>query len=204
MNDLWDPERLKTVGSIMNRYSEHLAPGHRIRLGLEGDPCNPYRGDSAPVAVVKDVDRKEGNKVTFRAVVESTGEVLTLNNSDVSADKTWEIHPDYIETFRGHIMGDSESEEITALKTKVTELETIVTNMKAEFRGSDLRETLATTVRELAGDMMRMSQGQPMEFVKQYVDRYDMAMMEEFRAAKPEKRAFPKEVNYTEFRQISE
>ena len=38
------------------------------------------------------------------------------------------------------------------------------------------RETMASTIRALAGDTLRVARGEPVEFVHQYVDRYDMAL----------------------------
>lgn len=38
------------------------------------------------------------------------------------------------------------------------------------------RETMASTIRALAGDTLRVARGEPVEFAHQYVDRYDLAL----------------------------
>ena len=50
MDDIWDPERIETIGRIVTRYSEHLQVNDRIRVGVEGDPCTLYRSVECIVA----------------------------------------------------------------------------------------------------------------------------------------------------------
>jgi hypothetical protein len=54
------------------------------------------------------------------------------------------------------------------------------------------RETMASTIRALAGDTLRIAKGEPVEFAHQYVDRYDLALEERsassYRGASPSKR----------------
>ena len=47
-----------------------------------------------------------------------------------------------------------------------------------ELRESErtFRETMASTIRALAGDTLRLARGEPVEFAHQYIDRYDMAL----------------------------
>lgn len=40
------------------------------------------------------------------------------------------------------------------------------------------RETMASTIRALAGDTLRLARGEPVEFAHQYADRYDLALEE--------------------------
>ena len=47
-----------------------------------------------------------------------------------------------------------------------------------EASNHTFRETMASTVRALASDLVRTSQGVPCEFADQYVDRYDLAVAE--------------------------
>lgn len=49
-----------------------------------------------------------------------------------------------------------------------------------------LRQDVLLAVRELSGDMMRSSQGEPLEFVHRYADRYDTAA---YRAVEQERRS---------------
>ena len=199
MAEAWDPERLRIVGSVLTRYSEHLAPGHRIRLGMEGDPCTVYRSaEDAPGATVLDVTR-DGDEVRFRAERDDTGEVVERSNRDIAPDKLWEIHPDYLDTFRAHVeagedddppyAGDALARKVDDLATRLESLESV----RDEYRSADtlsskfeeaeaanraFRETMASTVRALAGDLMRTARGEGIEFAHQYADRYDLAVAE--------------------------
>ena len=201
MAEAWDPERLRIVGSVLTRYSEHLAPGHRIRLGMEGDPCAVYRSaEDAPGATVLDVTR-DGDEVRFRAERDDTGEVVERSNRDIAPDKLWEIHPDYLETFRAHVeaeeddppyAGDALARKVDDLSTRLASLEESVRDEYRSAETSDLsskfeeaeaanrafRETMASTVRALAGDLMRTARGEGIEFAHQYADRYDLAVAE--------------------------
>ena len=205
MDATWDPERLRLVGSVLTRYAEHLAPGHRIRLGMEGDPCAVYRAaDDAPGATVLDVTR-DGDVVRFRAQRDDTGEVIERSNRDVGADMLWEIHPDYLATFRAHVEaseGASDDDAYAGLQSKVesqlsdfaSRLATLEDSVRDDYRSSEtslarkfeeaeaanraFRETMASTVRALAGDLMRTARGEGIEFAHQYADRYDLAVAE--------------------------
>lgn len=104
MTDLWDPERLATVGWIMNRYSEFLRPGDLVRIGQEGDPCSTYRSsDDAPSARVDNVEREVDGTVRFRAVMQGSGAVVNLDNRNIASDRIWEIHPSQVEEFRERV-----------------------------------------------------------------------------------------------------
>ena len=46
-----------------------------------------------------------------------------------------------------------------------------------EFRGSSMERTLAGAVRELAGDMLRISRGERPFFAERFADRYDLALI---------------------------
>lgn len=187
---LWDPERLATVGSILTRYAAHLQPGHRIRLGIEGDPCNTFRGADAPCATVMDVDRQPNGVVHFRARLDGSRGVVELDNTNVHS--VWEIAPDYLETFRGSV---DEAEEyrgvdrVDALVERIDALEERVRDSRESLEGKirdsresledDVRESrkvLASTTREIAEDVMRAARGESVEFSPTYVDRYDEAL----------------------------
>ena len=47
---------------------------------------------------------------------------------------------------------------------------------RMESIGSELERTIASAVRELAGDMMRAYRGEQPEFSFRYADRYDLAL----------------------------
>ena len=107
MTDLWDPERLATVGWIMNRYSDFLRPGDRICIGQEGDPCTTYRSsEDAPSARVENVEREVDGTVRFRAVMESSGATIQLDNRNVASDRIWELHPSQVDGFRQRVQNE--------------------------------------------------------------------------------------------------
>ena len=202
---VWDPERISNIGWLLSRYSEHLQPSDRIKLGIEGDPCGAYRGvDEAPTAIVSHVSREDNGFVRFTAVLEDSNVEVELDNRNVSPDKVWEIHPDFVDTFRGRVHGDEASEEETppedkedaqsqedemrhlsrsedgdddfrsSVKTHVESLDERLKRM--ETAESELERTIASAVRELAGDLMRAYRGEEPEFAYRYADRYDLAL----------------------------
>jgi hypothetical protein len=202
MAELWDPERLATVGWIMNRYSDFLGPGDRVRIGQEGDPCSTYRSsDDAPSARVEHVEREVDGTVRFRAVMEGSGAVVNLDNRNIASDRIWEIHPSQVEEFRGRVENErthrgtdgddveehaQEHTEEVATESRDGEddnlerlftsdgLETRVREM--EFRGTEIEKTIGASIRELAEDMMRMYRGDAPCFSIKFADKYDLAL----------------------------
>lgn len=205
MTDLWDPERLATVGWIMNRYSDFLRPGDRVRIGQEGDPCTTYRSsEDAPSARVENVEREVDGTVRFRAVMESSGATIQLDNRNVASDRIWELHPSHVEEFRqrvqterthrgsdddnevnreteeeeeetsGHRPVDDGQEDTLTDLFKEPALEQRLADM--EFRGTEMEKTIGGAIRELAGDLMRIYNGDAPAFSIKFVDRYDLAL----------------------------
>ena len=222
--NLWHPERLETVGSVLQRYATHLRPGHVVRLGMDGDPCGFYRGDDpARVGVVQEITR-EGEKVTFRAAFGD--EIRTLTNTSVLPEDLWEIDPSGEETFRADVAQDlaADSEPAAVLPADVSSpdlsspADLSTTDLKDQLYGAlrkdcdaleeklygalrkdheameeklygalrkdyealeeeqtKMRSVFAETVRHLASDLLRTSQGHPAEFSRAYADRYDDA-----------------------------
>lgn len=247
---VWDTERLRIVGSVLSRYSTHLSPGDRIRMGMEGDECSLYRSSTdAPCATVLDVQRDPNGYVRFRAQLDGSGGVVELDNRNVAPDRIWEIDPEYIETFRGNVERslqgttnpttnpttddpienmDEETVENThdpepiqstrfekyrsSLMTSLDErLDERLHTYSEEYRSSlmstmderlrahrdemkheisltdsDFQHTVASAIRMIAGDVLRLSRGEPVEFADQYADRYDLAVTDrEFRSTSP-------------------
>lgn len=199
---LWDPERLQVVGTILERCAPHISEGHRIRLGMEGDPCYPYRrvADAPVGSVVGDVHRFEDGTVRFTLRMDGTDEMIELDNRNV--ERIWEIEPSFIPAFRGSIDRDrtnmtvanddadqvaQEDEEAHGqnvdderyrghVETRFSELSDRMA--RHEDVSSGFREVTASTLRYIAADLLRVSRGEPIEFAQQYADRYDVAFAE--------------------------
>jgi len=204
MTELWDPDRLATVGWIMNRYSDFLQPGDRVRIGQEGDPCSTYRSsDDAPSARVENVEREVDGTVRFRAVLEGSGAVLNLDNRNVASDRIWEIHPSLVEEFRDRVESErshrgtedveehaegevrKDTEELSHESPRIDDdnLETLFGSSylekrvkEMEFRGTEVEKTIGGAIRELAEDMMRMYRGEAPNFSIKFADKYDLAL----------------------------
>ena len=222
--DIWDSERLHTIGSIMSRYSPHMRNGVRVRIGCEGDPCGTFRAADAPVGTVENV-RRDGSKLHFDLHMPD-GTVRKMNNISIDPGDCWEIDPDYVETFRGHVEEDlrgkenqqggedvcggvedsrrdweGESELFRNLarrgETRKSQVESLGESVvreanddlgtmrdqleeleqrfrRAEKEHQEFRETMASTVRHIAGDVFRSSKGQEIEFSPTYIDRFDV------------------------------
>jgi len=118
MSSIYDPDRLQKVGSVLQRYAEHIAPGHVIRVGMEGDPASTFRStEEAPTGRVIDVTRKEGGEISFRAALNGDDQnIVTFNNRDFDPARIWEIHPDHLEDFKKDVFrGDLLEEQEEAI-----------------------------------------------------------------------------------------
>lgn len=165
MNGVWNPERLRMAGSIMQRYAAHIQEGDRVRLGIEGDEMNVYRAVDAPKGTVLSVDRSEEDLVRFRVQLDS-GDELELDNRSISPDRVWEVDPDYLDTFKTRLQpyrSTNDSPDVSELVKRIDALET----------------TVATALREMASDLYRASRGKTPEFAKAYADRYDVALADD-------------------------
>ena len=143
---MWEPTRVEAVSSVLNRYAAHLRPGHRVRLGIEGDPCSPYRSvDEAPRGVVETVDR-DGDRVRF-TIQTADGQRLALGNHSVSPEDVWEVDPDDLDRFRGDVIADLEPEAAAE-----TAAEASPAAARAVSPAASLRHTLHGEVGLSSGD----------------------------------------------------
>ena len=106
MADTWDPERLYRVASIMGRCAPLLQRGDLVRIGIEGDPC--FRGASADgeheTGTVKWVRKHDDGLVEFGLETHPDRSERTLTNRSVEPDQCWEVHPSFVEQFRGRAL----------------------------------------------------------------------------------------------------
>jgi hypothetical protein len=140
----------------------------------------------AKSATVTRLSRNDDGTVSFTAVLDDTGDKIDLDNRNVSPDKVWEIHPDFVETFRNRVTGvndETHSEDVnesfdddfrSSFQNHVESLDERLKRM--ETAESELERTIASAVRELAGDLMRTYRGEEPEFAYRYADRYDLAL----------------------------
>jgi hypothetical protein len=186
-----------------------MREGVRVRIGCEGDPCGTFRAADAPVGTVESV-RRDGSKLHFELRMPDET-VRKMNNFSIDPGDCWEIDPDYVETFRGHVEEDlrgqeedlprrdwddesellrdlakrgetRKSEEEVDAATPSQDLGTMrdqLEELEARFRRAEkeqreFRETMASTVRHIAGDVFRSSKGEVIEFSPAYIDRFDV------------------------------
>ena len=155
---------------------------------MEGDPCGTYADvEEAPVATVKEVERLENGVMRFRAVVDHTGEIISRDTANLDPQAAWEINPKDMDLFRASIERDSKSvasgssglinadgaEAFRGIQMDVERLQGEVQALRNE--NAEFRNTMTSTVRMIAGDVLRAYRGQPAEFASRFVDRYDEA-----------------------------
>jgi hypothetical protein len=163
-------------------------------MGIEGDPCSVYRGDNgAPSGTITSVTRGDDGFVKFNVRLDTSGDEIELDNRNISPERVWEVHPEFVDAFRGRIQHDDESvvsdtkDESQSVKeeTNDDEFRSSVENRveslgerlkRMETAESELERTIASAVRELAGDLMRAYRGEEPEFAFRYADRYDLAL----------------------------
>jgi hypothetical protein len=172
--NLWDPERLQRISNVMSRYAPHLYKGARLRFGIEGDPCNPYTNETAPVGTVESVERTDG-EVRFRAVLDVGGTVDGTTGSLLGKD-VWEIID--LEDFNRHTQGDVVVGGEEAENTYKGEIEARLAEIsdkieKINDMNADVRATTTSTLRYMASDLIRVSKRETPEFAAYYGDRYD-------------------------------
>lgn len=182
---VWDSERVGNIGWILDRYSEYLEVGDRIRRGIEGDPCSVYSGGDATYGTVDSITRGEHGTIQFSARMD-TGERCDFDNRSIAPEKVWEPDPNEIDKFRGRVYksnhddnegdaydgggggaGEGGNEVMESLDHRLKEL---------ERTGSKVERLLAETVRELSGDLLRVYRGEEPRFGMTYADRYDRAL----------------------------
>ena len=191
METVWDPERVKTVGTILSRYSEHLKPGNRVRRHIEGDPFSPAANDpsSASCGTVTQIARKDGSDRIDFEVTFDDGTTARLDNMSLDPERVWEIEPAFLDTFRGQIASysnetedrrdDMGDESAVRHDDHFKGVSGIVQRIdKNEAAQQEFQKQVLETVRHLASDMMRLSKGHEPEFVPMYADRYDLAIEE--------------------------
>ena len=165
---------------------------------MEGDPCSTYRSaEDATRATVIAVER-DGDEVKFRAQLDD-GSVIERSTHEVSPAKLWEVAPEYIAAFRAKVEGArgarrsstaaAPAEEVDheyrrAVESRLETFEERISHVEGmgdrvlsiKTEDDRFRSTMADTVRALAEDVIRQSEGKPMEFVWHYVDSYDKAV----------------------------
>jgi hypothetical protein len=177
--DFWNADRLTSVASVINRYAPHMYDGAKIRDQIEGDPCNSYSNpDEAPSGYARNVVHHEDGKVTFDVEM-SDGKVVSYDNRDVQ--RVWEVHPDFIETFRGAVDTEKKSskEEIevpTSSDQVYRGLERGLESVQEELAtvrdvNADFRATIGDTIARLAQDVLNFGKDAP--FCKEYLKGYE-------------------------------
>lgn len=171
---VWDSDRVKMVGDVLTRYSAHIRPGHKIRMGLEGDPCNAFRStEDAEALTVTNVQRFKGEYVEF-TVEDRDGNVSTLNNRTIHPEGLWEIHPKHMSAFKGHVDEDMKEQFPSPPSTDYRAVTT------SEFRElsaavEEFKTLVSKTFQHITTDLLELQQGRQTVFAGIYTDRYDRA-----------------------------
>ena len=212
-DELWDPERLRVVGKLFRSYGPYISPGIRIRTGVEGDPC-AYRGEQSCGTVLEVHRESDGYMRFRARLDDSNDEIeldnrniskpwevapdgvddfrahvvrVQAEEAGVAAEHGDDRHGDPVDsTVRDRHADPEFSQYRAAMTSKLDALEQQISAMeeRMEERVHRLGETTASTVRALAGDLIRSSQGMDMQFATNYADRYDDALFrraEEYR-----------------------
>ena len=189
-NEVWNLERVAQIGTIMSRYADHVRVGHRVRLGIEGDPCNVYRSaEDAPRGEVVRVDRGENGYVEMDVRLES-GESVQVDNRSVDPKRIWEIDPSFMTQFTtdaiasaAHLHvekgeGEREGGGESQFRGEVYSMlnETTKQLKQLEDTESAFRKATTATIRHIVADLMNLASGNPLSFAREYADKYDIAM----------------------------
>lgn len=175
-HSLWHPTRLMNIGSTLDRYSRHLGEGHRIRVGMEGDPFYPYRSTSdAPTGRVIALSRStDGQTVDFTVKSDLDGTLLQMNNRSIHPTQIWEIDPEHLDTFRSSVMQHEErtasappdeESDLASIHHEADDPNDIQTDVKTlnrkisllEAREKEWKDSLFPFFKGLAQDLVRVT-----------------------------------------------
>ena len=101
MDQLWNPDRVRSVASVLTRYGAVLANGDRIQTGIEGDVA--YRGGD--VGTVTQLNRSDDGRVTFVAQFDEGGS-RELTNYGILPEQTWEVLPNYLPVMASRLQAE--------------------------------------------------------------------------------------------------
>lgn len=88
--EIHDPSRVATVTYVLGKAAPLLEIGDYVRLGMEGDPCNTYRGTEENLkGIVTHVAKNADGTYELTAGFPDGG-VMILNSYDVRPDRVWE------------------------------------------------------------------------------------------------------------------
>ena len=92
--DVNDASRVATVMYVLGKAGPLLRVGSRVRLGMEGDAANTYRGASESLTgIVTHIETNKDGTRDFTAGFPDGG-VMRLNTYDVRPDRLWELVDD--------------------------------------------------------------------------------------------------------------
>lgn len=199
---MWDPERLASIGQVVEATLRIVEKGDRVRTGIEGEPL--YGGvESARTGTIRDlVKDANGEVVAVDVHMDDNDAVEQFFGGRVGPSDILELHPDDVDRVRARIwnVGATSADLSNDPVDEVTSRGVAPETDHASFRAMDMslehlharlndmeentrkfQEATALTLRHLASDLMRTSMNEPLAFAGSYADRYDLALKETFR-----------------------
>ena len=166
--DVWDPERVQTLGNIMPRYAPYVRPGDLLTLGVEGDPCNVY-GSNEHVKVAE--VWTDGGEVRFRATREGHDDMM-LDAMSVDPKKTWEVHKDWLDKVAERVAPYRSTEQDDGRSSVAyrASVHSRLEGIDADIKG--LKEALKGTTEQLRLFAEDITKGDK-SFSKTYAATYD-------------------------------
>ena len=172
MTDIWSPERLGPLGSVMERYAPHVETGFRLRRGMHGDPLYPFASpDDAPCGTVDQVFRGDDGLVRLVATMDD-GETAEFTNRSTDQREVWEMEPSYMETFRRTLDQPHAADAVSAppidpsyrgeIETRFAELSERLDRLADNY--SSFRSTMTDAVTALSKDVLHVSEGESADF----------------------------------------
>lgn len=175
--NLWDPERISSIGRVMEACAPHMYDGVLVRDQIEGDPCNKYASNptDAPSGTAKNVQHRADGFVTFDVDL-SDGRFVSYDNRNIS--NVWEVHPDFLSTFRGAIDKTSSIDVETAPPSTKDEhyrgLQLGIEELREELGkvsdiNADFRSSIMESLQKLSHDCINIRDNRPTEFIDEFL-----------------------------------
>jgi hypothetical protein len=196
MANLYDPERIQKISTIMPNFASVAQRGDVIRMGLEGDPF--YNKSMAKLGTIESIQKGDVMDEKIVSIRDhDSGNLKQFSSSSIKPNEVWEFTD---ESFKKVLNREQEKHRaeaelkaaefkaaqqansaekivpyrgelnLDALRSEITELKTLI--QQDQQRNKDFNNTVIETMKEIAGDVCKMDTGNNASFCKIFEGEY--------------------------------
>lgn len=162
---MYSPDRVRKISEIMPKFSEHVAVGDEIALGLEGDPAYPasYKS-SRPVGIVTNVTKTEHTGVDLKVRLQDGHKVKVAAHS-IDPRYVWEYTDNSFQKVLQRatesreaqfnstaiVKADPDINDVSSLRDEIAQVKDMLQNEIRESRA--FNNTVIASMNEIAADV---------------------------------------------------